>query len=79
VNQLFAIFDGLGPPEIIILVLLGVLLFGGKLPEMCRSLGKLKKGLEGDLDAEEQSLVVFSLLLVIVCLLVVFCLIASSR
>ena len=78
-NQLFAIFDGLGAPEIIILVMLGVLLFGRELADMCRGLGKLRKGLEGDLDAEEQSLVVFSLLLVIVCLLVVFCLVASSR
>jgi len=49
---------GLGGFEWIILIILGVLLFGRKLPEMGRSLGKgiveFKKGLKGledDVDA----------------------------
>jgi Sec-independent protein translocase protein TatA len=32
-------FDGLGTSEMVILVLLGLLLFGGRLPEVGRSLG----------------------------------------
>jgi sec-independent protein translocase protein TatA len=42
---------GLGLPEMVILLVLGVLLFGRKLPEVGRSLGKtlmeVKKGLHG--------------------------------
>lgn len=42
---------GLGGPEILLLVVLGVLLFGRKLPEVGRSLGKtmveFKKGMKG--------------------------------
>jgi sec-independent protein translocase protein TatA len=42
---------GLGATEMMILVVLGVLLFGKKLPEVGRSLGKglveFKKGLQG--------------------------------
>jgi len=42
---------GLGGMEVVILVILGVLLFGRKLPEVGRSLGKgiveFKKGLKG--------------------------------
>ncbi|AMV23976.1 twin arginine translocase protein A [Gemmata sp. SH-PL17] len=48
--SLFAVF-GLGPPEILLLLVLGVLLFGRKLPDIGRSLGKtvveVKKGLKG--------------------------------
>jgi sec-independent protein translocase protein TatA len=33
-------FDGLGTSEMVILVILGLLLFGGRLPEVGRSLGK---------------------------------------
>jgi sec-independent protein translocase protein TatA len=47
---LIAMF-GLGGPEILLLLVLGVLLFGRKLPEVGRSLGKtvveVKKGLKG--------------------------------
>ena len=42
---------GLGGPEIILLLVLGVLLFGRKLPELGRSVGKtmveFKKGMRG--------------------------------
>lgn len=42
---------GLGPPEMLMLAILGVLLFGKKLPEVGRSLGKsiveFKNGLRG--------------------------------
>ena len=42
---------GLGGMEVVVLVILGVLLFGRKLPEVGRSLGKgiveFKKGLKG--------------------------------
>ena len=48
--EIFAMF-GLGGQEILLLVVLGVLLFGRKLPEVGRSLGKtmveFKKGMKG--------------------------------
>lgn len=47
---LFAMF-GLGTPEILLLVVLGILLFGRKLPDLARSMGKsmteFKKGMKG--------------------------------
>lgn len=49
-TPLFAMF-GLGGQEILLLLVLGVLLFGRKLPDIGRSLGKtvveVKKGLKG--------------------------------
>jgi sec-independent protein translocase protein TatA len=56
--NLFAVIFGLGPMEIAIIVVLGVLLFGRKLPDVGRYLGKSitefrkgMKGLEDDIDS----------------------------
>jgi sec-independent protein translocase protein TatA len=51
-NPVFALFEGaLSPSHIIIVLIVGVLLFGRRLPEIGRSLGKslteFKKGLNG--------------------------------
>ncbi len=52
-------FPNLGAPEMIIIMILGVLLFGKRLPEVGRSLGKgiieFKKGLRGLEDELEGS------------------------
>jgi sec-independent protein translocase protein TatA len=50
-------FNGLGAPELIIILVIVLLLFGAKrLPEMARSLGKsskeFKKGMEDGADDE---------------------------
>ena len=49
--SLFAFLPGLGASEMVILLIIGVLLFGRKLPEVGRYLGKgiveFKKGLAG--------------------------------
>ena len=48
---MFAFIPGLGMQEMLLLLLLGVLLFGRKLPDIGRSLGKtvieFKKGVSG--------------------------------
>lgn len=56
-STLFAFLPNLGASEIIVLVIIGVLLFGRKLPDVGRYLGKSivefkkgVKGLEDDLD-----------------------------
>ena len=50
---------GLSAPEIIIMLVLGVLLFGRKLPELGRSVGKtfveFKKGMKGLEDEVESA------------------------
>ena len=46
-----AFFSGIGPTEIILVAVVGVLVFGNRLPEVGKSLGKgiieFKKGLRG--------------------------------
>src|SRR5262245_15232661 len=57
-HMLFGMF-GLGGQEILLLIVLGVLLFGRKLPEVSRSLGKsvveFKKGVKGLEDEVSES------------------------
>jgi sec-independent protein translocase protein TatA len=56
-NPLFSFFPQLGAQEILLLLALGVLLFGRKLPEVGRYLGKgiveFKKGIKGIEDDVE--------------------------
>lgn len=50
-QPVFAFFPSLGPPEMIVVGVIAVLLFGKRLPEVGRSLGKgiveFKKGIRG--------------------------------
>src|SRR4029078_13077771 len=56
---MFALLPGLGPMEMIVLVIVGVLLFGRKLPDVGRYLGKgiveFKKGFKGLEDDTEEA------------------------
>ena len=57
-NPLFAFFEGaLSPTHIVLVLVVGILLFGKRLPEVGKSLGKTlmefkkgMKGLEDDID-----------------------------
>jgi len=50
-SQILALLDGLGPTHLLVILVVGVLLFGNRLPEIGRSLGKavleFNKGLKG--------------------------------
>ena len=57
---ILAFFGGIGVPELVVIGVLGVLIFGNRLPEVGRSVGKgiieFKKGLKGiNNDIEEAS------------------------
>jgi len=57
--MLFGFIPGLGGQEMLLLLVLGILLFGRKLPEIGRSLGKtmveFKKGMKGIEDEVSES------------------------
>jgi len=56
---LFAFLGSIGPTELIVILTLGILLFGRKLPDIGRSLGKtmveFKKGMKGIEDEVSES------------------------
>ena len=52
---MFAVF-GLGPGEVIVLALVGLLLFGTRLPEMARSVGKGMKAFKQGMNGLEDDL-----------------------
>lgn len=58
-TPLFAFLGSIGPTELIVILTLGILLFGRKLPEIGRSLGKtmveFKKGMKGIEDEVSES------------------------
>jgi len=58
--QVLAFFEGLGPSHLLVVLVIGMLLFGNRLPEIGRSLGKamleFNKGLKGiDDDSDPHS------------------------
>lgn len=59
-NAMLAFFQNLGAPELIVIGIIALLLFGKRLPEVGRSLGKgiveFKKGLRDTSDDVKQSL-----------------------
>jgi sec-independent protein translocase protein TatA len=52
---MFAVF-GLGPSEVVVLAIVAVLLFGNRLPEIARSLGKAVQEFKGGLKEVEGDL-----------------------
>jgi sec-independent protein translocase protein TatA len=58
-STLLAIIPGIGPPELLVVGFIALLLFGKKLPEVARSLGKgvteFKKGVQGIQDEIDDS------------------------
>ena len=52
---MFAVF-GLGPGEVIVLAAIGLLLFGNRLPELARSLGKGMKAFQQGMNGLEDDL-----------------------
>ena len=59
-NNMLAFFPSFGPMEIVVIVGVGLLIFGNKLPDVGRSLGRglveFKKGLKGvqdDIDSAD--------------------------
>ena len=52
---MFAMF-GLGPSEVVVLAIVAVLLFGNRLPDIARSVGKAVKEFQGSLKEVEGDL-----------------------
>ncbi|QDU60710.1 twin arginine translocase protein A [Planctomycetes bacterium Pan216] len=59
IDSLFGFLPNLGPTELIVILVIGIILFGKRLPEVGRSLGKgiveFKKGLRGVEDEIDES------------------------
>jgi len=60
IDPVFAFFGGIGPQEMVIFGVIALLLFGKRLPEVARSLGKgiveFKKGVRGIEDDVDDSI-----------------------
>jgi sec-independent protein translocase protein TatA len=52
---MFAVF-GLGPAEVLVMAAIGLLLFGNRLPDLARSLGKTMKELHKGMNGLEDEL-----------------------